>query len=439
MDVYASHRSYVGDYRTVVPVAAGDKDVLSANGDWIGYDLRTDAGVAGKYDWRNGALDFDLAYVGIHSKDYMKPRAFNGLNASAGVSSKAVRTFFYDVDLDYRFAMDKGLCHLGEQFFSLEADLGPQFKTAHKVLFDIGIDMVAYAAAPDWGSARMNFTPHYVYKKGRWRLDLGVKIDFLVAPDDGGETRSVGKQQVIYPDVNVEFTVIRNAMNLYASAAGGNYLNTYGDIVGRNHFADPFFLYGRGLDSTVERLKALVGLKGRVGTRFSYDFNGGYAAYANEMFDVVYVKPDFMSPAGLGYSGCQKAFAELGWMLDTERFRFDGNLAYAHYWGFADVPGLFAPSAFTGDTSMEFNLRKRIFFGVDCSFASSRKTVLPIAACPDFVIPGFVDLGVNVEVLASRKLSVWARGGNLLNMTIQRTPLYAEGGISFTAGICLNL
>jgi hypothetical protein len=34
---------------------------------------------------------------------------------------------------------------------------------------------------------------------------------------------------------------------------------------------------------------------------------------------------------------------------------------------------------------------------------------------------------------------LWARGGNLLNMTIQRTPLYAQGGISFTVGICLNL
>ena len=64
---------------------------------------------------------------------------------------------------------------------------------------------------------------------------------------------------------------------------------------------------------------------------------------------------------------------------------------------------------------------------------------MPVADSLDSVIPGYADLGVNFEWVTSRKLSLWARGGNLLNMTIQRTPLYAQGGISFTVGICLNL
>ena len=32
---------------------------------------------------------------------------------------------------------------------------------------------------------------------------------------------------------------------------------------------------------------------------------------------------------------------------------------------------------------------------------------------------------------------IW--GGNLMNMTVQYNPLYAEKGISFTGGICLKL
>jgi hypothetical protein len=55
------------------------------------------------------------------------------------------------------------------------------------------------------------------------------------------------------------------------------------------------------------------------------------------------------------------------------------------------------------------------------------------------VIPGYADLGVYFEYAASHILSVWARGGNLLNMTIQRNPIYAEKGINFTVGVCLNL
>ena len=55
------------------------------------------------------------------------------------------------------------------------------------------------------------------------------------------------------------------------------------------------------------------------------------------------------------------------------------------------------------------------------------------------VIPGYADLGVYFEYAPSQILSVWARGGNLLNMTIQRNPIYAEKGINFTVGVCLNL
>ena len=65
-------------------------------------------------------------------------------------------------------------------------------------------------------------------------------------------------------------------------------------------------------------------------------------------------------------------------------------------------------------------------------------TPLPYVAKPAY-IPGYADLGVYAEYVTSRSLSFWLRGGNLLNMTIQRNPLYAEKGPYFTAGICLNL
>ena len=54
-------------------------------------------------------------------------------------------------------------------------------------------------------------------------------------------------------------------------------------------------------------------------------------------------------------------------------------------------------------------------------------------------VPGYADLGLNLEYRTSSSLSVWLRGGNLLDMTIQRNLLYAEDGVYFTAGVCLNL
>ena len=56
-----------------------------------------------------------------------------------------------------------------------------------------------------------------------------------------------------------------------------------------------------------------------------------------------------------------------------------------------------------------------------------------------YVIPGYADLGLTAEYVTSRALSFWAKGGNLLGMTIQRNPLYAVKGPYFTLGISLKL
>ena len=105
--------------------------------------------------------------------------------------------------------------------------------------------------------------------------------------------------------------------------------------------------------------------------------------------------------------------------------------------------GLFAPAAFTGDVAFEYNWSRRIYAGVDCQFSTGRKgsviDMLQGNEVREAVLPGYADLGVYFEYATSRVLSLWARGGNLLNMTIQRNPIYAEKGINFTVGVCVNL
>ena len=56
----------------------------------------------------------------------------------------------------------------------------------------------------------------------------------------------------------------------------------------------------------------------------------------------------------------------------------------------------------------------------------------------DVYLPYYVDLGAYAEYVVNGKFSVWLRGGNLLDMEIQRNPLFAEEGINLTAGISLS-
>ena len=97
--------------------------------------------------------------------------------------------------------------------------------------------------------------------------------------------------------------------------------------------------------------------------------------------------------------------------------------------------------------AIEYSWVNRIVGGVDCEFSSAKEGGYgsPFGEESDLmlarkaVIPGYADLGLYAEYSTARNIAFWMRAGNLLNMTIQRVPLYAEKGVYFTLGICMNL
>ena len=105
----------------------------------------------------------------------------------------------------------------------------------------------------------------------------------------------------------------------------------------------------------------------------------------------------------------------------------------------------FAPALLTGDIRAAYDWKGRIRAGLTGNFSTSRDARYTVqgtggSSVSQIVrLPGFVDLGLFGEYNFNRRWSVWAKAGNLLNQTIQRVPFYAEDGVYFTAGICLNI
>lgn len=470
MDVYGSHRSYVGGYRMFKPEIPAEGPAVIDR--WVqpggehgyrnGYDLETRAGVDGSYDWKTGVVDFDASYYGLASKNYIKTRHYDALDVKLGTASKTMEDtyFMYDVDVRYRYGADQmeytgADMSIGEHVFGVEAVMGQVFTKAeamqvHKVLFDVGLDIVAYDH-PEFSTVAGEFrvTPHYVLNyHERLMVDAGLRLAKIIRSKP-----SVGlyeaKEQIVYPDVTVTYEAVPRYLSLYTHIGGGNTMNTYSSILEDNHHFDLEF--GRGMwplmDFTVERVSAVAGFKGRLG-KFNYDLYGGYANYANALLDAVVVgqpygfeEPQYLP--GMGYTSYQKAFAAFDWDWKTESLHFNGKLEYTHAFGLKNPDGLFAPASFAGDVAFEYNWSRRIYAGVDCMFATGRKgSIIDTSqgnAVHEAVIPGYADLGVYFEYAATNCLSFWLRGGNLLNMTIQHNPLYAERGVNFTVGVCLNL
>lgn len=450
VDIYAKHRSFIGNYWNIERGETLDGMSLldrmqpydGAERTWTGYDLESCAGASGRGDWNGGYVDFGAGYYNLASQDRGWNRSYNALDAYMSLSSKTGhgRLLRYSVDAGYRMAHDavRGFSldkpSLMEYVYNVDASA--EFG---KIRVDVGFEGASYSEALAGGAFQIYAVPHYLWTRGRLKADLGLRIAKIFDGNEGdGAYGAVDVEQIVYPDVNVEFVVLKDALKAFARLGGGNRINTYASLLKGNHHLNMTSGLGTGplLDFDVERVSVSAGVDGRIGSRMSCVLSGGLVNYANGLLYQVPLQhaSTVVTEAGVGYASYSRMYASFEWLWKDESVMFDGSVSYNTSWGdaFSEGSALLKPAALTGDVAFEYNWNRRIFGGVDCSFASARSSSIAR-------IPGYADLGVSAEFVTSRRLSVWLRGGNLLGMTIQRNPLYAEKGAYFTAGICLNL
>ena len=438
-DVFARHRSYIGDYLNVDGAAEGKS--------WSGYDLGSSVGAAGHGDWESGYADFWASYSNIAVKDFDWNRMYNALDAGVTVGSKDMAT-----SVDYRFdARYRNGCDVfsgiapdaitrNEHIVNVDASVG--FPVGGSMLFfDVEADYVFWGGESTGSAGQFGIAPHYVYRKPRFMVDLGVKVAKALGNDGAIEYdetlksaqhmyRGVSSEQIVYPDVTMEVVLIHDALKFKLHAGGGNRLDTYSSVIGANHH-----MWNYVPDFTIERLDASAGFEGRISSRFSYNLYGGYAIVANGLLDRVEKSVSDgkeLLTAIMSHTSYNKMFAGFDFLWKSDALMVDGSLVYSSLAGDVFEQGFLEPAALTGDMAVEYNWKRRVFAGVDCRFATMRSGTA-------YSVPGYADLGVSVEYAFRRNFSVWARGGNLLGMNIQRNPLYAEKGAYFTLGICLNL
>lgn len=434
-DVFARHRSYIGDYLNL--------DGQGTDEVWKGYDLASSAGLAGHGDWGSGYADFRGKYSNLAVKDRSRNRMYNAVEAGVSVGSKDIATVVdYRIDARYRHGHDavKGLAPeaeiLKENVLDVDASVGFPVRGS-MLFFDVEADYAGYGGLYTASAGQFGITPHYVYRRSRFMADIGVKVakafgnDEATVYDDAGEAvsenqlvgRGVSKEQIIYPDVTLEVGIVRDALKFRVHAGGGNYVDTYSSVLERNHHA---FVYNP--DLTVERLNVTAGFEGRISSRFTYNIYGGFVNYANGLLDQIGVT----LLSSIGHASYRKMVAGLDFLWKSESLMVDGSVVYSDAEGEAFDQGFVKPAAVSGDIAVEYNWKRRITAGADCRFASARPSVA-------YTVPGYADLGLYLEYATSRGISFWARGGNLLGMNIQYNPLYAQKGAYFTLGICLNL
>ena len=467
MSVYATHQSYFGRYHDFALGKAQDGIIpVTPDGKMGGYLADTKAGLDGVFNWDGGLASLDLGFRNRMADDAYHYQKMSGLEAKARVRSLPSDEphLLYDAAIDYSF-LGGDRSSLGwtakdfrESKFALDGDFGPVLDADHRILVGVNLDLARYMGGFAGYTGRMALTPKYQFNLDRWRFSLGAQLSWLVYSEEfdlwSKEFRH--KSGFIYPDVHVDFHLLDDRLVLQTSATGGDRFNTLSGQFFSHPFSSDTF-YGH----SVERIRAMIGARGNIASRFRYDLQGGYARWTYAPVEgmasylVSYPAPGSdsgtLQPAetverrilrpSLVEKGFNLLFVDLDYGWKSESVTVDGKLSYRHT-NISDS-GAFAPAAFTGFIRPAYNYGERMKGGLDVAWSTGRKASVTTKSETGEVtnvyrVPGWVDLGVFAEYRFTHRFGFWAKGGNLLNQVVQRTPLHAEAGMYFTAGIVLN-
>ncbi len=395
--------------------------------------------------------------------------SLNSLGGTLGVQSKGHGSTFAEFNLGYRygdgistFTVERRNDLIFEHNVKAQSRVGKRLSRPGMMAFiDIDVEnenfhMLQNAWSSDSranGIARTNLfmlsvTPTLAGHNDRLNYSAGLKISMTTrssSPDS--LVTSVGNGHIFYPQVHVDYALVKDALKVYANFGGGDRIESYSSLVNRYHFLN--LTPVDGMEHVVDVYDFNAGLSGRAHARFQYEIEGGLGRTDNAVCESIgtswlmlvkdYVRANVFS-----------AYAKASGAWTSEAFDVKANFMFRNSDALDDTPMLL-PSRFTGGFSATWNWRQRIYLGATMDAASYRRMVnvpdwnLPLWSefnpydTPAAQIPGYIDLGVNAEYRASSKMSVWAKGGNLLGNAIQREAMFARRGAFFTLGLSVNL
>lgn len=485
LDLYAGHHSFLGKYYKLDNQfkVARDESNERMKYNKFSYDMSNAAGMDFRRDWDALTLSLNAGYNGLNANNFVFKRDFNEADVSLQLYSKNnhEKKFIYSLKTKYSYLYDAfssfdpnsiessptELTNGVQQEHLLEFDFnfGIGFLNDGRMMFDFEADYLEYKSSLNHFMGNFSVKPHYVKSYESWIFDLGFKASYIapqkkLSPGTEDPAPQMMKGQYVYPAIHVSYA-FKNAMKLSFNITGGESMNPYSHLAKSNHFFSyaPYGILSQEsyisdpsatavktvIDNSVERFNASMSWAGKITTHFSYELSGGYARYKNNSIDHI-ANTSLGMVYYLAYAPMGKAYANLDCKLEFDFMKLDAKMAYqyTHLTGQINNWAVL-PADFVGDVDMTFNWNKRIYWGAACQFASSRK-VMNVDDVTNHrhadvskKIPGYADLSVKFEYQHNRKMSFWLSSANLLCMNIQRTPLYAESGLSFTAGICLNL
>ena len=415
------------------------------------------------YDWETGEMMVDVKYdydtyhfspvkeltALPFTGDHVNGSFTGALNLNS--AQKEENTVYYDVTLSYRNtkkflslsnpASVLDTSRIREHFLNVRGYVGASFEV-HRIYIDMNIEYAAYGGVHDFNIGVVELSPIYQVHFKRLDARLGVKFGSRYGmagtiPEPGLD---LTPRSIIFPDVDVRYTLFDKMLWAHAVVTGGNDLNPLSRMIDDCPLVLPSTMMGFGH----RPLDATLSLEGVVGGRLGFNLEGIYKIYRNKMIFVPVYDGTELPQLTAAYRNVNQysVQAELFWR--SQELTLGGRLRYARYRNQEDKSDVTEMPNWTGNAFFRYNFRERIIAQLECTLRSSTHGYMADSYDASYFqpvtysVPSIVDLDMNVNYLINKNLSVFVKAGNLLNQRNQYMPLYLEPGINLGGGICIN-
>jgi hypothetical protein len=349
---------------------------------------------------------------------------------------------FKNVNMRFRRFGDDQKSGENRFIFNTEFDVPVQGETINT---EITLDYIGgsfdrnfyYDEELKYGNINVGLKPSYQLKQDDLTVNLGVNLVYL------NDTEGNNNKFYIYPNFTASYRLVDEILIAYGGIEGGLIQNSYYEFANENPFVSPTLI----IVPTDRQYDASLGLKGKLSNSMSYNINGHYFADRNRAlfksnsvlggatedyqygnsYDIVYDDLKTYSIAGELNVDVSRNF-KLG--IKAEYFGYSTDLQ-EEPWNLPDVKG---------NLFLDYQIDEHWFMGAGLFYVGERKdqfveegTLNPTTPIT-VTLDSYFDANAHLGYKISDRLSVYAKGNNLVNKKYERWFNYPVQGIQFLVG-----
>ncbi|HPF11868.1 MAG TPA: TonB-dependent receptor [Flavobacteriaceae bacterium] len=287
--------------------------------------------------------------------------------------------------------------------------------------------------ALQYGYLNTGIAPSLIYANEDLTLALGTEVVFSL------NTQQSSSDLFVYPQINASYRLVNEILIVYGGAEGGLKQNTYRGLKDENPFVSPTLF----LMPTSQLYNGFGGIKGKLSNEVSYNLRGSYGKEQNKAFFQLNpykgMNPDlegyeYGNSFGIVYDDVNTLgfFGELKVEI-SESFSLG---AHANYYSYTldQQPEAWNLPNIEASVFSNFEISEAWYGGVSLFFVGERKELSDVVLVTTETLDSYFDVNANLGYRVNDRLSIFAKGSNLLGNNYEKWFNYPVQGIQGLLG-----